>query len=82
MLFSSVAIGGSAWYRQSVSNSEALQRETAGDLALIETDMAAQQKAASALALALAGEPEIAPLVVSGARDTLISNQIGYLLRY
>lgn len=74
VLFSSVAIGGSAWYRQSVSNHEALERETAGDLALIETDMAAQQKAASALALALAGEPDIAPLVVSNARDALISH--------
>lgn len=77
VLFSSLAIGGSAWYRQSVSNSEALQRETAGDLALIETDMAAQQKAASALALALAGQPDIGPLVVSSARDTLISNFSG-----
>jgi len=74
VLFASAAIGGGAWYRQSISNFEALERETAGDLALIETDMAAQQKAASALALALAGQPDIARLVSSGARDTLISN--------
>jgi methyl-accepting chemotaxis protein len=76
VLFSSVAIGTSAWYRQSVSNHEALQREAAGDMSLIETDMAAQQKAASALAIALAGEPDVAKLVTSNARDDLIARYL------
>ena len=73
VLFSSIAIGGTAWYRQSVATSDALDREVAGDLALIETDMAAQKKAASALALALAGQPDIAGLIESNAREEIIS---------
>ena len=76
VLFSSVAIGTSAWYRQPVSNHEALEREAAGDMSLIETDMAAQQKAASALAIALAGEPDVAKLVTSNARDDLIARYL------
>jgi len=76
VLFSSIAIGGSAWYRQSVAVNEALHREAAGDLSLIENDMAAQQKAASALAIALAGEPETAELVAAGDKDRIIARYI------
>jgi len=76
VLFSSIAIGGSAWYRQSVAVQEALHREAAGDLSLIQTDMAAQQKAASALAIALAGEPETATLVEGSDKDKIIARYI------
>ncbi|EKF61555.1 methyl-accepting chemotaxis protein [Agrobacterium albertimagni AOL15] len=79
VLFSSVAIGGTAWYRQSVATEDAVNREVAGDLALIETDMAAQKKAASALALALAGQPEIAQLIESNARDEILGRFAGSL---
>ncbi|MEH6690023.1 MAG: methyl-accepting chemotaxis protein [Pseudorhizobium pelagicum] len=77
VLFSSIAIGGTAWYRQSVATEDALDREAAGDLALIETDMAAQKKAASALALAIAGQPDIAGLIESNARDEIIGRFSG-----
>jgi methyl-accepting chemotaxis protein len=77
VLFASVALGASSWYKQSASSDEALQREAAGDLALIETDMAAQQKSASALAVALAGEPDVAALVTANDRDSLVSRYIG-----
>ncbi|MCO5733405.1 methyl-accepting chemotaxis protein [Rhizobium sp. SSA_523] len=73
VLFSSIAIGGSAWYSQSSASSDALQREVAADLSLIETDMAAQKKTASAVALALAGEPDIAGLIESRSRDAIIA---------
>jgi methyl-accepting chemotaxis protein len=77
VLFSSVAIGGTAWYRQSVATRDALNREAAGDLALIQTDMAAQKKAASALALAIAGQPDIAGLIERNARDEIIGRFSG-----
>ncbi len=77
VLFSSVAIGGTAWYRQSVATSDALDREAAGDLALIQTDMAAQKKAASALALAIAGQPDMAGLIEHNARDEIIGRFSG-----
>jgi methyl-accepting chemotaxis protein len=77
VLFSSIAIGGTAWYRQSVATSDALDREAAGDLALIQTDMAAQKKAASALALAIAGQPDMAGLIERNARDEIIGRFSG-----
>jgi methyl-accepting chemotaxis protein len=73
VLFSSIAIGGTAWYRQSIATNDALQREVASDLALIETDMAAQRKAASALALMIAGEPEVADLITRNAREEIVA---------
>jgi len=77
VLFSSIAIGGTAWHRQSVATADALHREITGDLALIETDMAAQKKAASALALAIAGQPDIAGLIESNARDEIVGRFAG-----
>lgn len=77
VLFSSIAIGGTAWHRQSVATEDALNREISGDLALIETDMAAQKKAASALALALAGQPDIAGLIETNARDEILERFSG-----
>lgn len=79
VLFSSIAIGGTAWYRQSIATSDALQRELASDLALIETDMAAQRKAASALALTLAAEPEVAALITNNAREEIIARHASAL---
>jgi methyl-accepting chemotaxis protein len=79
VLFSSIAIGGTAWYRQSIATSDALQREVTSDLALIETDMAAQRKAASALALTLAAEPEVAGLITSNAREAIVARHAAAL---
>ncbi|AXV18465.1 methyl-accepting chemotaxis protein (plasmid) [Neorhizobium sp. SOG26] len=79
VLFSSIAIGGTAWYRQSVASSDALAREATGDLALVETDMAAQRKAASALALAIAGQPDTADLIQRNAREDIIARYTGSL---
>ncbi len=79
VLFSSIAIGGTAWYRQSIATRDALQREVSSDLALIETDMAAQRKAASALALTLAAEPEVAALIKNNAREEIIARHASAL---
>ncbi|MFS2153257.1 methyl-accepting chemotaxis protein [Rhizobium sp. Rhizsp42] len=76
VLFSSVAIGASVLYRQTLAEHESMTREAAGDLALIRTDMDAQQKAASSLALALAGETDVARLVASNSRDELIARYV------
>ncbi|MCJ8517420.1 methyl-accepting chemotaxis protein [Pseudorhizobium tarimense] len=79
VLFTSIAIGGTAWHRQSLASEDALQREMASDLALIETDMAAQKKAASALALTLAAEPEVAGLITSNAREAIVTRHAAAL---
>ena len=79
VLFTSAAIGGTAWYRQSNMNEEALRKEMQSDLALIENDMNAQKKTASTVALALAGEPETAGLIESNARDEIIKRYAGSL---
>ncbi|MCL6709267.1 hypothetical protein M8R20_19975, partial [Pseudomonas sp. R2.Fl] len=73
VLFSSIAIGGAAWHRQSVMNEDALRKELDTDLALVQSDMNAQKKLASSVALALAGEPEAATLIEQGARDAIIA---------
>jgi methyl-accepting chemotaxis protein len=77
VLFSAVAIGGSAWYRQSASMADTVAREASADLALVETDMAAQRKTASAIALALAGEPDMGGLIASNARADIIARYAG-----
>jgi methyl-accepting chemotaxis protein len=73
VLFASGVIGGLAWERQSGMTEQALQTELEGDLAVIQNDMAAQKRAASALALTIAAEPEIAPLILAGDRQALLS---------
>ncbi|MDM9625525.1 methyl-accepting chemotaxis protein [Rhizobium sp. S152] len=73
VLFASAAIGGLGWYRQSEMNDRALQKELEGDLAVIQTDMQAQKRAAAAMALALAGEPETADLIASNAREAIVA---------
>ncbi len=72
VLFASAAIGGTAWYRQAGMNEDALRKELQSDIALIETDMAAQKKIASSVGLALAGEPDTATLIESNARDEIL----------
>jgi len=59
VLFASVAIGGIGLYRQSEVSEQAIQKELTNDLDVIEFDMDAQKGAASSLALAIAGQPEI-----------------------
>ena len=73
VLFSSMTIGAIAWYRQSASTADTVSREAAADLALIETDMDGQRRSTAALALALAGEPDMAGLIESNARDALVA---------
>ncbi|WP_409050155.1 methyl-accepting chemotaxis protein [Agrobacterium vitis] len=77
VLFSAVAIGGSAWYRQSASTVDTLSREANADLAFVENDMAAQRKSAAAIAVALAGEPDMADLVLRNARESIVARYAG-----
>jgi methyl-accepting chemotaxis protein len=72
VLFASAAIGGLAWYRQADMNDKALNSKAESDLNVIQTDMAAIQRSASALALAFAGEPDIAGYIRSNDRQHLL----------
>jgi methyl-accepting chemotaxis protein len=72
VLFASAAIGGLAWYRQADMNDRALESKAASDFDVIQTDMAAIQRSASALALAFAGEPDIAGYIRTNDRQHLL----------
>ena len=75
VLFASCMIGGLAWYRQDAMSESAMRAAMRNDVMFVKADMDAQKRAASALALALAGEPDTASLIQSNARDA-------FLLRY
>ncbi|GGD04003.1 methyl-accepting chemotaxis protein [Aureimonas glaciei] len=72
VLFASAAIGGLAWYRQSAMSTQSVASELQNDMAHIQSDMDAQKRVASALALAIAGEPETGYLIQSNAKDDII----------
>ncbi len=72
VLFASAVIGGLAWHRQSEMNDRALRTIAASDLSVIQTDMDAVQRSASALALAFAGEPDVAGYILSNDRQHLL----------
>jgi methyl-accepting chemotaxis protein len=72
VLFASAAIGGLAWYRQADMNDKALYSAAAGDLEVIQADMAAIQRSASALALVLAGEPDLPTYITENNRQGLL----------
>jgi methyl-accepting chemotaxis protein len=72
VLFASAAIGGLAWYRQADMNDRALESKAASDFDVIQTDMAAIQRSASALALAFAGEPDIGGYIRTNDRQHLL----------
>lgn len=76
VLFASAAIGGLAWYRQSVTSQTFLEKELSADLHVIQADMDAQKRAASALAVALAGEPETADLIERNDREGILSKYV------
>ncbi len=73
VLFSSALIGGMAWYRQDAAKEDTLMREASSDRSLVDNDMIAQKKATSALALALAGQPDTANLIENNGRDEIIA---------
>ncbi|MBU4528284.1 MAG: HAMP domain-containing protein [Hoeflea sp.] len=79
VLFASATIGGLAWYSQSAMNERAVLKEFSSDLDVLEADMDAQRRAASALALTLAGEPDMAGLIANDARDALLAKYSGSL---
>ncbi|MGV3549093.1 methyl-accepting chemotaxis protein [Rhizobium sp.] len=77
VLFTSVAIGGIGLYRQSQESDRAIQKELTNDLAAIQSDMNNQKRAASGLALAIAGEPDMAALITGDKRDEIIGRYAG-----
>ncbi|MBC7281783.1 methyl-accepting chemotaxis protein [Hoeflea sp.] len=79
VLFASATIGGLAGYSQSAMNESAVRKEFSADLAVLEADMAAQRRAASALALTLASEPGIGDLIANDAREALLAKYSGSL---
>ena len=72
VLLASTAIGGLAWYRQSELTADALELESRNDIAAVLGDMEAQGRAASALALGIAGDPDLVPLMERRARDEVL----------
>ncbi|WP_454858093.1 methyl-accepting chemotaxis protein [Rhizobium binxianense] len=73
VLFASVTIGGLAWFRQTMSSEKSLEKELTADLHVIQTDMDAQKRAAASLALTLAGDPQIADLIINNDRPALLA---------
>jgi methyl-accepting chemotaxis protein len=72
VLLASTAIGGLAWYRQSELTQDSLELESRNHLDFVLGDMEAQGRAASALALGMAGDPDLVPLMERRARDELL----------
>src|SRR3989338_9511662 len=77
VLFTSCAVGGIGLVRKSQESELAIQTELGNDLAAIRFDMENQRRAATGLALAIAGEPDMAELIESGARDRIIARFAG-----
>jgi methyl-accepting chemotaxis protein len=78
VLFASATIGGLAWYRQSAMNAQALaegaRHGPRGDRIRHGRPEA---RGLGACALALAGEPETAELILSNAREKLVAKYAG-----
>ncbi len=73
VLFASATIGGQAWYGQSIANEDALRSKAKSDLSLIQTDMGATQRAAAAVALAIASDPDTAKLILGKEKDAILA---------
>ena len=72
VLFTSAAIGGMAWWAQSSMSADALHTKANSDIALIQNDMQGIQRAASAIAIQLANDPEIPSLIEKGDRAAIL----------
>ena len=72
VLLASLSIGGLSFYRQYQAGEDDLRDEVVKDTAAIQADMAAQQRAAAGVALAVAGEPELGDLIEAHAKDKII----------
>jgi methyl-accepting chemotaxis protein len=73
VLFASAAIGGLALYRQSAAAEQALHTRSRSDMSVIQTDMDAVKRSASALAQAMAGDPAIADLILANDRTGILA---------
>ena len=69
VMFTSAAVGGLAWYAQSKMGNDALFSKAESDLALIQNDMAAIQRSASAIAAQIAADTETAAIISSNDRQ-------------
>ena len=68
VLFASAAVGGLAWYAQSEMSTDALRTKAEGDLALIQNDMDAIQRSASAIAAQIAADAETPNIIANNDR--------------
>jgi methyl-accepting chemotaxis protein len=73
VLFASAATGGLALYHQASVDNKILHDTSANDLAVIQNDMSAIQRSASAMAVSMAGDPDTARLIESKDRDGLLA---------
>ena len=72
VMFASLGIGGISFYRQYEAGEEDFGLELAQDLATIAADMESQKRSTAGVALALAGDPEGADLIIENAREDIM----------
>ncbi len=72
VLLSSLAVGGLAFYRQYGAGEDDIESKLSSNVAAIQADMAAQRRGATGLALALAGDPDVATLIATDARQEIL----------
>ena len=77
VLVSCLSVGGIAIDRQSGALDERLRTELGSDLGFIEADIEGQKRAATGVALTIAGEPGIGDLFTGERRDELIARFSG-----
>ncbi len=76
VLFASAAIGGLALYRQSALDDKGLHTRSRSDMSVIQTDMDAVKRSASAMAQAMAGDPAIADLILNNDRAGILAKYL------
>ncbi|MGI3899094.1 MAG: methyl-accepting chemotaxis protein [Janthinobacterium lividum] len=73
VLFSCLSIGGLAINRQYRAMEERIGNDLDSDIAFIQSEIAAQTRVATGLALTMAGEPGLGELIEAGKRDEIIN---------
>src|SRR6185312_3066439 len=73
VLVSSVAVGAASFYRQYEGGEADIDEALGRAVVAVQADLDAQKRAATGLAQAIAGEPDMARLLAAGAREEIIA---------